>query len=76
MPRPVVFFSRFLAEVDPAPIKAQWEDNPCATFQFWSNHPGGAYFAFGDGSVRYLGYGADKMLQGLATRGGGELVGE
>ncbi|MCY2945243.1 MAG: DUF1559 domain-containing protein [Planctomycetota bacterium] len=58
------------------PYKAQWEDNPCATFQFWSNHPGGAYFAFGDGSVRYLGYGADKMLQGLATRGGGELVGE
>lgn len=57
------------------PYKAQWEDNPCATFQFWSNHPGGAYFAFGDGSVRYLGYGADKMLQGLATRGG-ELVGE
>ena len=49
-------------------------DNPCDTFHFWSLHPGGAHFAFADGSVRFLRYSADDILPALATRAGGETV--
>lgn len=49
-------------------------DNPCDTFHFWSPHPGGAHFAFADGSVRFLRYSADDILPALATRAGGEAV--
>jgi prepilin-type N-terminal cleavage/methylation domain-containing protein/prepilin-type processing-associated H-X9-DG protein len=42
---------------------------------FGSGHPGGANFAFGDGSVRFL---SDQMklatLRALSTRAGGEVV--
>ena len=41
---------------------------------FWSVHPGGAHFAFADGSVRFLKYSADPILPALATRAGGESV--
>jgi prepilin-type processing-associated H-X9-DG protein len=47
-------------------------DRVCA---FGSGHPGGANFAFADGSVRFL---SDQtnlaMLQALSTRAGGEVV--
>lgn len=46
----------------------------CAMFHFWSNHPGGAHFAFCDGSARFLRYEADPILPALATRVGGEAV--
>ena len=49
-------------------------DNPCDAFHFWSLHPGGANFAFCDGSVRFLPYSADAVLSALATRAGGETV--
>ncbi|MBX9624870.1 MAG: DUF1559 domain-containing protein [Gemmataceae bacterium] len=49
-------------------------DNPCDVFHFWSLHPGGAHFAFADGSVRFLRYSADDLLPALATRAGGEAV--
>jgi prepilin-type N-terminal cleavage/methylation domain-containing protein/prepilin-type processing-associated H-X9-DG protein len=41
----------------------------------WSPHPGGATFAFSDGSVRFLSYQADAVLPTLATRAGGEAGG-
>jgi prepilin-type N-terminal cleavage/methylation domain-containing protein/prepilin-type processing-associated H-X9-DG protein len=55
-----------------------------ATDDFSSNHPGGALFAFVDGSVRFIhdiptdgpaGYTSDGlMFQALGTRAGGEVV--
>lgn len=42
---------------------------------FRSDHPGGANFAFVDGSVRFVGeHVDDKTLDGLATRNGKEAV--
>jgi prepilin-type processing-associated H-X9-DG protein/prepilin-type N-terminal cleavage/methylation domain-containing protein len=49
-------------------------DDPCAAFHYWSLHPGGANFAFCDGSVRFLSYSADAVLPALATRAGGETA--
>lgn len=47
-------------------------DDPCGAFHFWSPHPGGANFAFGDGAVRFLSYSARDLLPALASRAGGE----
>ncbi|MFO0803834.1 MAG: H-X9-DG-CTERM domain-containing protein [Gemmataceae bacterium] len=49
-------------------------ENPCDVNHFWSPHPGGANFAFADGSVRFLSYSADPIMPALATRAGGEVV--
>jgi len=49
-------------------------DNPCDRWHFWSLHPGGANFAFGDGSVRFLSYSAEPIMIALATCNGGEVV--
>src|SRR5687768_17729488 len=48
--------------------------NRCDTLHFWSLHPGGANFAFCDGSVRFLPYSAEPIMVALATRAGGEVV--
>jgi prepilin-type processing-associated H-X9-DG protein len=48
-------------------------DNPCDRYHFWSQHNGGANFAFADGSVRFLGYTiAPQVMTALATYSGGE----
>ena len=48
---------------------------PAHADQFWSRHPGGANFAFADGSVRFL---KEKrplsIFQAMATRAGGEVL--
>jgi len=49
-------------------------DESCDYNHFWSLHPNGANFLFGDGSVRFLPYTAEKILPALATRSGGETV--
>ncbi len=49
-------------------------ENICSVFHFWSLHPGGGNFAFADGSVRFLTYGAASVLPALATRAGGEAM--
>ena len=44
------------------------------TWNFWSYHPGGVLFAFGDGSVKLVTYSTDfKILRSIATRDGGEV---
>ncbi|MGL4423460.1 MAG: H-X9-DG-CTERM domain-containing protein [Gemmataceae bacterium] len=43
-----------------------------SVFHYWSHHPGGANFAFCDGSVRFLTYPADSILPALSTRAGKE----
>lgn len=49
-------------------------DDGCHLNHFWSLHPGGANFAFADGSVHFLRYSADSVLPALATRAGGEVA--
>jgi prepilin-type processing-associated H-X9-DG protein len=46
--------------------------NFCDFYKPWSNHSGGAYFAFADASVRFLPYNADPIMPALSTRAGGE----
>jgi prepilin-type N-terminal cleavage/methylation domain-containing protein/prepilin-type processing-associated H-X9-DG protein len=48
--------------------------NHCHYNHIWSFHQGGANFAFGDGSVRFLPYSASQNLIPLSTRAGGEVV--
>jgi prepilin-type N-terminal cleavage/methylation domain-containing protein/prepilin-type processing-associated H-X9-DG protein len=48
--------------------------NFCDSNHFWSFHSGGANFAFGDGSVRFMSYDTNQVLLKLATRAGGEVV--
>jgi prepilin-type processing-associated H-X9-DG protein len=67
---------RWIQGCDTGPYHFQKGDvkNPCSAFHFWSLHPGGAHFAFSDGSVRFLSYSADEILPALATRAAGDSV--
>ncbi|MGH7225399.1 MAG: DUF1559 domain-containing protein [Gemmataceae bacterium] len=49
--------------------------SPCNMVHFWSHHPGGANFLFADGSVHFLPYSAAAIMVPLATRAGGEVIG-
>jgi prepilin-type N-terminal cleavage/methylation domain-containing protein/prepilin-type processing-associated H-X9-DG protein len=48
--------------------------NLCNYDTFWSFHSGGANFAFADGSIKFIPYSARPVMNGLATRNGGEVV--
>jgi prepilin-type N-terminal cleavage/methylation domain-containing protein/prepilin-type processing-associated H-X9-DG protein len=48
--------------------------NPqCDAFHYWSYHPGGANFLYADGSVHFLAYSADRVIDAMGTRWGGEV---
>ncbi|HEX4607314.1 MAG TPA: DUF1559 domain-containing protein [Urbifossiella sp.] len=49
--------------------------NPCDQAHWWSLHSGGANFLMGDGSVRFMTYSVNSVLPQLASRNGGEVVG-
>src|SRR5262249_25673187 len=55
-------------------FKAGKLNNDCDQAHFWSLHPGGANFALGDASVRFVTYSANPSLPALVTRSGGETV--
>ncbi len=46
----------------------------CDQAHFWSWHPGGANWLWGDGSAKFLQYTANDILPQLCTRNGGEVV--
>jgi prepilin-type processing-associated H-X9-DG protein len=59
-----------LSEAANAPLAG-----PQSYLGFGSYHPGGANFAFGDGSVKLLKSTTDlRVLAALGTRAGGEVV--
>ena len=72
----------FFGGQDPCfPIGSDWPafgpgrlDNPCDRLHLWSLHGGGGHFLFGDGSVRFLAYSANKLMHSLASRDGGEII--
>ena len=66
--------ARYPCEAGPYTFRPGRIDNQCDMFHFWSYHPGGANFAFADGSVHFLNYSADSIMPALATRAGGEAT--
>jgi prepilin-type N-terminal cleavage/methylation domain-containing protein/prepilin-type processing-associated H-X9-DG protein len=46
----------------------------CDQVHFWSWHPGGANWLWGDGSARFISYQMNEVLPQLCTRNGGEVV--
>jgi prepilin-type N-terminal cleavage/methylation domain-containing protein/prepilin-type processing-associated H-X9-DG protein len=49
--------------------------NNCDQYHYWSLHPGGGNFLFGDASVHFLTYSTpNDVMQALATRCGNEAV--
>jgi prepilin-type processing-associated H-X9-DG protein len=49
-------------------------NDPCDQVHFWSWHPGGANWLWGDGSAKFYQYQMDEVLPQLCTRNGGEVV--
>ena len=49
-------------------------NDDCDMVHFWSWHPGGGNWLWGDGSARFSAYAMDEVLPQLCTRNGGEVV--
>ena len=51
-------------------------NGPCGgdSNHFWSPHPGGGQWLFGDGSAHFLSYAAQPLTIPMASRAGGEVV--
>jgi len=47
----------------------------CDVQHFWSGHTGGGNWLLGDGSVRFISYTNSALMVSLATRNGGEVIG-
>jgi len=45
----------------------------CDGSHYWSYHPGGVMFLFGDGGTRFVPYTANNILPAMTTRAGGEV---
>jgi prepilin-type N-terminal cleavage/methylation domain-containing protein/prepilin-type processing-associated H-X9-DG protein len=79
--RDLMPFSGWTLDVLPYVEQPALSDNARAAYRlnpipfFDPPHPGGASFAFADGSVRFLTYSANDILPALASRAGGEAVG-
>ena len=60
------------------PPSCTWIDMNCGpNDELFSFHIGGAHILMGDGRVRFLGDSVDyRVLRGLTTRAGGEVIGE
>jgi prepilin-type N-terminal cleavage/methylation domain-containing protein len=62
-----------MARIGRKPLNDAWSE----PVDFFSPHPSVCQFVFGDGSVRGLSFGTPvPVLQAMATRSGGEVVGE
>ncbi|MCX7700989.1 MAG: DUF1559 domain-containing protein, partial [Gemmataceae bacterium] len=72
--RPDWVYRSACEDYPPPSFREGEEQNPCSQLHFWSYHPGGANFAFADGSVRFLRYTIDPIMPALATRAGREVV--
>jgi prepilin-type processing-associated H-X9-DG protein len=49
-------------------------NDSCDQVHFWSWHPAGANWLFGDGSARFINYGLNDVLPQMCTRNYGESV--
>lgn len=68
---PINFMNRSLIDNRPTQGNPRWDES----ITFRSFHPGGAQFAMGDGSVRFLGETIDGITyRALGSRAGGEVV--
>ena len=58
----------------PATYRAPFTPNNACNFDtFWSYHPNGSNFLFGDASVRYFTYSTKQaIMNAMATRSGNE----
>jgi prepilin-type N-terminal cleavage/methylation domain-containing protein/prepilin-type processing-associated H-X9-DG protein len=70
----VIFMYPLVCSFGPYSFGPGRTSNPCDDLHYWSFHPGGANFAFCDGSVHFLRYSAVDIMPALATRNGREVV--